>query len=46
MSGAEGYKVWCVPFGAVRRTRVDGSYGRRNTDPVTVLSGETEKVQP
>ena len=46
MSGAEGYKVWCVPFGAVRRIRVDGSYGRRNTDPVTVLSGETEKVQP
>jgi hypothetical protein len=35
-----------VPFGAVRRTRVDGAYGRRNMDPVTVPSGETEKVQP
>ena len=47
MSGAEGYKVWCVPYGAVHRTHVDGSYGHCNMDPVTVLSRDREiKVQP
>ena len=46
VSGAEVYNVWCMPFWAVRRTRVDSSYGRRNTDPITVMSGETEKVRP